>query len=193
MKTIGITGGIGSGKSIIGKIVEKMGFPVFYSDDEAKLVMNNDPDLIKGMIELLGESAYNNQTLNRPFVAEKLFGDVSIKNAIDNLVHPAVYRAFDLWKTKQTSQIVFIESALMIETGSYQRFDAIILVTAATETKIQRVMKRDGISREKVEERINNQWSDEQKRPFANYIIDNSEGIMLIPQVLELIDQLQND
>ncbi len=117
MKSVGVTGGIGSGKSIVCKIFEVMGFPVFYADAEAKKCMVEDPDLISGVKQLLGENAYINKELNRSFVAEQIFSNTDLKLKMDALVHPAVYRSFENWKAQQNSDLVFNESALLFETG----------------------------------------------------------------------------
>lgn len=192
MKAIGITGGIGSGKSIIGKILEVMGYPVFYSDAEAKLLMTRDPELKKGLIHLLGEAAYSGDELNRSYISGRLFSDPAVKKSIDELVHPATYRAFDKWKAKQTSALVFLESALMFETGSYKRFDYTILIIADHSTKIERIIQRDNIKHKQVIERMNNQLPDEKKVVLADFIIDNSSHKMIIPQLLNILNKITN-
>ena len=189
MKSIGITGGIGSGKSMVCKILETLGFPVFYADSEAKKVMNSDETLKSGIIGLLGDAAYQDNALNRPFVAEKIFGDHALRKSMDSLVHPAVFRAFDQWKAQQHAALIFNESALMFETGSYKRFDATVLVTADQETRIARVIKRDSVTREQVLARISHQLSDEAKRKLCSAVIVNDEDVLLIPQVLEMVER----
>ena len=189
MKSIGVTGGIGSGKSIVCKIFEVMGFPVFYADVEAKKCMVEDPDLISGVKHLLGESAYINRELNRPFVAEKIFSNPNLKAKMDALVHPAVHRAFENWKAQQNSDLIFNESALLFETGSHERFDEVILVIADLETRLARVMKRDGVQKEAVLARIQHQMLDEHKLKMNPYVIENDYHQMLIPQILEFIEK----
>ena len=159
-KIIGITGGIGSGKSIIGHILTTMGYPVYYSDQEAKWVMNNDPELRKDLIAVFGEEAYLNNELNRPFLAEKIFTSPELKEKINQIVHPKVRKRFSDFVANSSSPVVFNEAAILFETGGFKDFDATILVIADKETRIQRVMQRDTITREQVEARMNNQWSD---------------------------------
>lgn len=191
MKSVGITGGIGSGKSMVCKILETLGYPVFYADQEAKKVMTEDALLKTQIMELLGADSYHGDQLNRPFVADKIFNDTTLKNAMNQLVHPAVFRAFDSWKSKQNSPLIFNESALLFETGSYKRFDATILVTADKETRIERVMQRDGVTREQVLARMENQLDDAEKKKLCTYLIVNNPDTLLIPQVLEKIEWLR--
>jgi dephospho-CoA kinase len=191
MKSVGVTGGIGSGKSIVCKIFEVMGFPVFYADIEAKKCMVEDVDLIHGVKQLLGENAYINSELNRPYVANLIFADSELKSKMDALVHPAVFRAFELWKSKQNADLIFNESALLFETGSYNRFDEVILVVADLETRLERVMKRDQVSKEAVVARIQHQMLDEHKLKMNPYVIENDSHQMLIPQILTFIEKVR--
>ena len=191
MKSVGVTGGIGSGKSIVCKIFEVMGFPVFYADIEAKKCMIEDPDLIEGVKQLLGENAYINNELNRPFVAEQIFSNSDLKAKMDALVHPAVYRAFEKWEKQQDSDLIFNESALLYETGSHERFDEVILVIADLETRLARVMKRDNVDKEAVLSRIQHQMLDEHKLKMNPYVIENDSHQMLIPQILKFIEKMR--
>lgn len=190
MKSIGITGGIGSGKSLVCAILEKMGYPVFYADFEAKKAMNEDPELKKSLIQLLGDQTYANNELNRPFVAEQIFKNHNLKKEVNALVHPAVYRAYENWKKRQKSPLVFNESALLFETGSYKRFDATILVTADRETRIQRVMERDHTSREAVLERMSHQLDDHSKQKLCDFEIVNNDESLLLPQIMKILQLL---
>lgn len=187
-KVIGITGGIGSGKSIIGHILSTMGYPVYYSDQEAKWLMDNDPELRKELIAVFGEKAYINNELNRPFLAEKIFTSPELKEKINQIVHPRVRQRFKDFVVNANSPLVFNEAAILFETGGYKDFDATILVVADKETRIQRVMKRDKISREQVEARMNNQWTDEQKLKLASHVIYNNDGDLLVPQIFDVLD-----
>lgn len=190
MKSIGITGGIGSGKSLVCKVLEKFEYPVFYADAEAKKAMNEDQVLKSELIQLLGENAYSTNELNRPFVAEQIFKNHHLKNEVNALVHPAVYRAYESWKQKQDAKLVFNESALLFETGSYKRFDATILVTANRETRIQRVIERDLSSREAVLERMSYQLDDHSKQKLCDFEIVNDQHILLLPQLLKILNLL---
>lgn len=186
MKRIGITGGVGAGKSFVCALLEEKGFPVFYSDEEAKKIMVEDTLLIQQITELFGEEAYINGELNRPFIASVIFTQPEKRERLNALVHPAVYRAFDKWCALQTTPLAFIESALMIDTGNHTQLNAIILVVADEKTRIKRVIKRDATHQEAVENRINAQTSDDFKRQYADFIIDNSEGRNVVEQ-LEVI------
>ena len=187
-KIIGVTGGIGSGKSIIGQILSTMGYPVYYSDQEAKWVMNNDPELRKELIAVFGKEAYLDNELNRTFLAEKIFTSPELKEKINQIVHPKVRKRFSDFVANSSSPFVFNEAAILFETGGYKDFDATILVIADKETRIQRVMQRDTITREQVEARMNNQWSDEQKLKLASHVISNNDRDLLVPQVLAILD-----
>lgn len=187
MKKIGITGGIGSGKSTVSKIIETLGFPVFYSDEVAKNILNTDNQLKQKIINLFGDQAYLNNHLNRPFIASKIFNDKDLKNQLNQIVHPAVRIAFENWSNKQNANLIFNEAAILFETGSYKNFDKNILITADLETRVARVMKRDNCSRDEVLQRINNQWSDEQKIKLADFVIHNNDDSRLIVQVEEIL------
>ena len=187
MKSIGITGGIGSGKSLVCKIIEKLGYPVFYADEAAKKLMIDDQSLKSELIHLLGEDAYLNNQLNRTFIAEKIFKNNQLKKGVSDLVHPAVYRAYENWKKMQNSDLVFNESALLFETGSYKSFDATILVTANRETRIERVMKRDNLSRETVLERMSHQLDDVSRQKLCDFEIVNDEQKPLIPEIIKIL------
>lgn len=168
-------------------ILEKLGFPVFYADQEAKMAMSQDALLKSQVMELLGEASYQDGEVNRPFIAEKIFGDPELRKAMDRLVHPAVFRAFETWKARQDAALIFNESALLFETGSYKRFDATVLVTANRETRIERVMKRDQVTREQVLARMEHQLDDDEKRKLCTTVIVNDNDTMLVPQVLEMV------
>jgi dephospho-CoA kinase len=187
MISIGITGGIGSGKSIVCKVLERLGYPVFYSDTEAKKNMLENLDLISGIVGAFGNEAYTDKQLNRTFLANQIFKKPDLKEKLNALVHPTVFQSFEKWKLEQNSTHVFNESALLFETGSYTRFDEIWLVTANLETRINRVMKRDNISRENVLERIKNQMKDEEKMKFPCKIIRNNDEDLVLAQVLKLM------
>lgn len=187
MKSIGITGGIGSGKSMVCRILETLGYPVFYADNAAKQNMLENLDLISAIVGTFGEKAYIDKQLNRNYLAQQIFSKTELKEKLNSLVHPTVFQSFEKWKLKQKSQIVFNESALLFETGSYSRFDKIWLVVADEETRIKRVMIRDHCSRENVHTRINNQLSDDQKMKFPCEIIHNGESDLILERILELL------
>lgn len=191
-KLIGITGGIGAGKTIVCSIIHAMGYPVFSSDKESKIILNTDPEVIEAITALFGDKAYTNEGLNRPYIAEKVFNDRQLLEQINAIAHPAVRKAFDQWALEQPTPIVFNEAAIIFETGGYKQFDANVLVTAPQETRLARVMARDGISAEAVQKRMDKQWTDEEKRKLADFEIVNDGKMMLIPQVIQLIKDIKN-
>ncbi len=190
MKTIGITGGIGAGKSIVSKIIQSLGFPVFYSDIEAKKITNSHPDVKSGLKTLIGEEVFVNDELNRALLAQHIFSNPETKSAVNALIHPLVRKAFDDFAKQSNQPLVFNEAAILFETGSYTSFDVTVLVTAPVELRIERVMKRDGVTRQQVLDRMKNQWSDEQKAPLADYLISNDEVRPLLMQVENLLQEL---
>lgn len=188
MLKIGITGGIGSGKTTVSRIFEILGIPVFYADDAAKSVMNTDQLLIKSIKKAFGRDAYTaDQQLNRKYLANLVFGNEQKLAELNSLVHPAVFRAFDTWAVlHRNSPYVLKEAALLFESGSYRSCDKNILVTAPEKLKIARVMSRDHTSAEAVKARMNRQFTEEQSIQLADFIIVNDEEQLIIPQVLSL-------
>ena len=168
MKKIGLTGGIGSGKTIIAQILAAMSYPVYYSDQRAKFLSDENPAIRNGLIDLLGEEAYIDGTLNRVFVSECIFSNPDLRLKVNEIIHPIVRKDFDDWASQQTSSLIFNEAAILFETGAYQQFDAILLICAPIDIRIQRVMLRDHCSKASVEDRIQSQWTDEQKRTLTD-------------------------
>ncbi|MGV3630098.1 MAG: dephospho-CoA kinase [Bacteroidota bacterium] len=187
MFSIGITGGIGSGKSLVCKVLENLGYPVFYADESAKQNMLENLDLINAIVKTFGEKSYTDKQLNRNYLASQVFSKPELRDKLNALVHPTVFQSYETWKNQQSSPLVFNESALLYETGSYTRFDEIWLVTADAETRISRVMQRDLASREDVLARMKNQLPEEEKIKFGPKIIENNDDSQVLPQVLALI------
>ena len=173
MKIIGLTGGIGSGKTTIAKMFEKLGVPVYYADDEAKKLMNSSDKIKEKLIDLFGENTYINDVLNKEFIASIIFNDKSKLNEINSIVHPEVEKHFKNWTENQTSKYVIQENAIIFENSSQNRFDYIITVTAPDDVKIQRVIKRDHTSSKKVLERMRNQLDDKFKIKNSFFVINN--------------------
>jgi dephospho-CoA kinase len=190
---VGITGGIGSGKSIVCKILEVMHFPVYYSDERSKDIVNTNPFVRQKLIKLMGENVYLNNQLNAPFLAKKIFEDDTIRLKVNEIIHPIVRQVFADWAETQNSSIIFNEAAILFETGAYQLMDATILVTAPLELKINRVIQRDRCSKEQVLERMSKQWDDEQKIPLADFVLINDDIQPLLNQIEILIFQLYKD
>lgn len=191
MKKIGITGGVGAGKSFVCQLIEEKGFPVFYSDVVAKEIMTTDKLLIQQVISNFGEQSYlEDKSLNKTYIAELIFNDHTKRELLNSLVHPAVYRAFENWCQQQTSKWVFIESALMIDTGNHERLDVVILVVADQETRLERIAKRDDTTFEKIMERMNAQSDDTYKKQFADFVIDNSKGKDVKAQLDKILEKM---
>ena len=191
MLQIGLTGGIGSGKSTIAKVLEKMGYPVFYADLEAKKIYHEDLVLKENLIQIIGQEVYVNGQLNTKLLAEKLFSNTQLKDHVAALVHPIVREAFVSWVKLQKASLVFNEAAILFETGAYQNFDANLLVVAPAQLRIERVIKRDALSEDQVQARIAQQWSDEQKMKLTPYLIHN-DGRPLLVQIENLVNELQS-
>tara|TARA_B110000459_G_scaffold70405_2_gene79150 strand:- start:3203 stop:3859 length:657 start_codon:yes stop_codon:yes gene_type:complete len=191
MKKIGLTGGIGSGKTFVGNILEKMGYPVYYSDQRAKIIMNTNPIIKKELLKLFGPESYNKEGIDREFLASKIFTNPELRKKINNLVHPIVRHDFQTWSEQyHDHKLLFNEAAILFETGAYKSFDAVILVCAHEDLKIERLLKRDGDTKEELRLKMKTQWTDDQKMALTPYYIIN-DGIRSIEnqieQVLEII------
>lgn len=194
MKIICITGGIGSGKSTVAKIIQTLGYPVYYSDEKAKQ-MYFLTDVKNQIIEILGKDAYlNDKQINKNYIASKIFSDKSLLEKINHIIHSAVKKDFQTFLNEHKEKnIVFKESALIFEAGLQNNCDKIILVTAPKDIRIKRVMKRDNLSEKEILQRMNNQWNDEEKIKHSDYVIVNSEEEPLLPKVLNILKKIEND
>lgn len=189
MLKIGITGGIGSGKTTICKVFETLGVPVFYADAVAKQIMVSDGILVKGVKDAFGTESYTAEgILNNKHIAGIVFNNAEQLARLNELVHPAVFRAFDNWvkQIPPTTPYILKEAALLFESGSYKMCDQNILVIAAEQTRLQRVMERDGVTAEQVKARMDKQLPDAEKTKLADHIIYNNETDSLIIQVTRL-------
>ncbi len=173
MKIIGLTGGIGSGKTTVAQLFSELGVPIYIADTEAKKLMDSSKVIRRKLVALLGEDAYSGTKLNRKFVADKIFNDKFLLDAVNAVIHPKVAAHFKKWVSKQKATYVIKEAAILFENGSYKDCDMVILVTAPKQMRINRVMARDNISKAEIEQRMNNQWSDEKKLKLADIIIEN--------------------
>lgn len=191
MKKIGLTGGIGAGKSVVARIILAMGYPVYFSDERAKELTSQHPDIRRELTNLLGKEIYRNGKLDRGKMAALIFEDDTIREGVNKIIHPVVRKDFSDWAVKQGSDLVFNEAAILFETGAYKRFNANVLVTAPMELRLQRVMNRDNVTREEVLRRIDKQWHDDLKRPLADHVILNDERTPLIVQVEQMLEQLK--
>jgi dephospho-CoA kinase len=190
MLRIGITGGIGSGKSTVAGIFESIGIPVYYADSAAKRLMNEDPLLKEQLITQFGERTFEGDTLNRRYLSEIVFTNKEKLELLNSLVHPATIRDADQWMNQQTGPYAIKEAALIFETGSQESLDYVIGVSAPAPLRIHRAMQRDHISRAEVTARMSKQIQESVKMRLCNFIIVNDEQHLLIPQVLALHQKL---
>ena len=187
---VGITGGIGSGKSTVAKIFEVLGIPVFDADATAKRIMNENEDLKKNIIETFGEASYINGLLNRKYLANIVFNDAYKLDLLNAMVHPVTIAAAEKWMQQQQTPYAIKEAALMFESSAAQNLDYVIGVFAPQHLRIHRVMERDNATREEVLTRMNRQIDEEIKIRLCDFIITNDEQQMLIPQVTALHEKL---
>lgn len=184
---VGITGGIGSGKSTIATVFIKLGIPVFFSDIEATKIISSDSKAGKKIVREFGKEILVNEKIDRKKLAKIVFSNREKLVLLNSIVHPAVREYFIKWEKKQKNiPYIIQEAAILIETGIYKNLDFIILVTAPEDLKIKRVMQRDLISKNEVLARIQAQWSDRQKKKFADAVIVNDEKKLVLPQVLKI-------
>lgn len=188
---IGITGGIGSGKSVVSRLLEAMGVPVYIADIESKRLTDSDSAIRRELCALVGEELYVDNRLNRPLLASYLFGSLHHASEVNGIIHPRVKEDFRSWVSARSCFAVLgMESAILIESGFADEVDVVVMVYAPLEIRLARAMKRDGTSRELVMRRICSQMDDEKKRKQADFIVVNDDDTPLIPQVLELISFL---
>lgn len=187
MLKIGITGGIGSGKTTVCKVFEILKIPVFYADEAAKSVMNKDPQLVAAIKREFGSEVYSREgVLDRKALANLVFNNSQALEKLNNLVHPAAIQAFKDWSDEQNSPYVIKEAAILFESGSYKDCDFTILVYTPENLRIKRVMKRDDTTEAEVRARINKQMPEDKKRELADFVIENDGSTALLPQVLSL-------
>jgi len=185
-KMIGLTGGIGSGKSVVAKIFTTLGIPVFNADEAAKQIMQTSPEIKAKLIEQFGSSIYDASGLQKEKLAAIVFNDPFQLQLLNAIVHPVTIQAAKDWAAKQTSPYVIKEAALIFESAAADGLFKVIGVTSPLSLRIQRVIQRDGVSKEQVEARMQHQISDTIKMRLCDYVIENNNQQMLIPQVLEL-------
>jgi len=186
MLKVGITGGIGSGKTTVCKMFETLGIPVYYADTQAKLLMNTDPELKASLQGYFGSEIYVDGILVRHQLAEIIFNDPSALEKVNSWVHPAVARDFERWCKMHPSPYVLEEAAIIFESNITQRFEKVILVTAPDDIRIERVCARDQVAPEIVRKRMDNQWPEEKKIALADYVIYNDNVQLIAPQVMSI-------
>jgi len=183
---LGVTGGIGSGKTSVCNVFGILGIPVFSADEEAKKVMEVDTGIIMRLNAIAGHNIYTSGTLNRAELARLIFNNRTMLEKVNSIVHPAVFSRFNEWVKKQSAPYIIMEAAILFESGGWKMVDRIITVTAPVEERIERVMRRSAITKEEVLERMKNQTSDSEKIKRSDYVIDNSENAMIIPAILNI-------
>ena len=193
MLLVGLTGGIGSGKTLVCSIFEKLKVPVYHADEAARRLMNSDAGLMEGIREMFGDQAYGRDGLNRAYLAGLVFGDEERLSGLNRLVHPAVRDDFKRWAGQQRDAAYVIEeAAILFESGASQEMDLTILVHAPEEVRIRRVMERDGVSRVEVLKRIRHQMREEKLMKMADHRLLNDGTTMILPQVIELHNKILN-
>ncbi|MBL7972619.1 MAG: dephospho-CoA kinase [Prolixibacteraceae bacterium] len=187
MIKIGITGGIGSGKSTVCKVFSAIGIPVFEADLEAKQLMNADPEIRRQLTDTFGAAVYlPDQTIDRKYLAGIVFSNPSLLAKLNGIVHPAVRKAFSDWCEKQNSPYVLHEAAILFESGFYKLMDKTIVVIATEKERIERVMKRDHAAAEQVIQRIRNQMNDAERIRLADFVISNNDNELITPQIVDI-------
>lgn len=174
MIVVGLTGGIGSGKTTVAKRFKDLGVPIYIADKEAKKLMNSSKIIRRMLNSLFGEEAYVNNELNRPFIAKEIFNNKDLLNKMNAIVHPKVGKHFQRWLNKQISPYVIKESAILFENNLQDQCDFVILVTAPKDLKISRLLERDNTTIDKIEAVMNNQLSDEEKIKRSDFVISNT-------------------
>jgi len=188
---VALTGGIGSGKSTVARVFRVLKVPIFDADREAKLILANDPDVIVEVKSAFGEKAYVDGSPNKQFLADIVFSDQKMRSKLNGIIHPAVARSFESFcRTHSDCEYVIKEAAITIETGAYQSMDSVILVTAPEQLRVERVVRRDQTNPEKVRGRMKAQWTDERKRPYAQFEVVNDDQTPVIPAVLQIHNAL---
>jgi len=187
---LGITGGIGSGKTSVCRVFNILGIPVFSADPEARVIMDSNESIIQGINSIVGKDLYLNGSLDRMELANLIFNDNKLLEKINSLVHPIVFENFRKWEIKQSAPYVIMEAAILYESGASKLVDKILTVVAPIEERVDRVMRRNGITREQVMERIRNQADDTYRIKLSDYVINNSENDMIIPSILKIHEEI---
>ncbi len=190
MTVVGLTGGIGSGKTTVAKAFKALGVPVYIADEEAKKLMLKSKVIKRKLIQLFGDKAYVNNALNKPFIADIIFNDNSYLEKMNAIVHPRVAKHFTKWALKQDAPYVIKEVAILFENGGHKHCDLVITVTAPLELRFERLLKRDQTTKRKIEAIMKNQWSDEDKVKHSDFVISNIALENTEKQVLKIHEQI---
>jgi dephospho-CoA kinase len=192
VKIVGLTGGIGSGKSLVASVFRTLEIPVYEADQEARILTDSDPIIRKEIEAWLGSGYYQNGMLNRPMVSELVFNNPSALEKLNSIIHPRVRAHFNEWIKQQANETYVIhEAAILFESGFHAMMTKNILVICPEEIRLSRIMKRDGITRESAVARMQNQWTEEKKIPLADFIISNNGMELIVPQIIEIHNRLK--
>ena len=187
---LGVTGGIGSGKTSVCRVFNVLGIPVFSADPEAKEIMDNDKGIIRRINSIAGKDLYINGSLNRRELATLIFNDKTLLKEVNSLVHPVVLDRFKRWEMDQTAPYMILEAAILFESGASKLVNRIATVVAPMEERVERVIHRNSLSREQVLERMRNQMDDDSRIKLSDYVIHNSENDMIIPAILKIHEEI---
>ncbi len=190
MKRIGITGGIGSGKSVISEIFSCLNIPTYNADNESKRLITTEKSLIKALKGILGDEIYTQEGLNKKKMAQMIFSDKKLLEQVNAIIHPAVIKDFIIWSKSQKSDIVACETAILFESGMDQYVDATITVTAPLDVRIERCKKRDHATEEEIKARIANQMEEDERICKSDYTILNDNKTAILPQIREIIEKI---
>jgi dephospho-CoA kinase len=189
---LGVTGGIGSGKTSVCRVFCVLGIPVFSADQQASEIMEKDQSIIDTINSIAGKDLYTSGTLDRKELATIIFNSTSLLERVNSLIHPLVFDLFKQWTHEQTSPYVIMEAAILFESGASGLMDRIATIIAPVNERVERVIKRSSLTREQVLERMRNQMDDESRKKLSDYIIYNSENDMIIPSILKIHDDILN-
>lgn len=192
MRLVGLTGGIGSGKTTVARVFRILGVPVFEADIEGRRLLREDQDIIQAVMDRFGPEVLRNGALDRAVLAAKVFSDRSALADLNSIIHPVVRAGFRRWANAQNSAYVIMEAAVMAESGSYKIMDRVVLVSAPEDLRIRRVMARDGVEEAHVRARMDNQADETERRAIAQHVILNDDKRLVIPQVLGVHAELLN-
>jgi dephospho-CoA kinase len=187
---LGITGGIGSGKTSVCRVFKVLGIPVFSADQEAKVIMENEKGIISRINSIAGKDLYKTGSLDRMELATLIFNDSTLLVKVNSLVHPVVFERFKAWEMEQTAPYVIMEAAILFESGASKLVDRIATVVAPKEERVGRVIGRNSLTRDQVLDRMRNQLDDNARIKQSDYVINNSENDMIIPAILEIHEDI---
>lgn len=192
MVKIGITGGIGSGKSMVCEILKKTGLPVYDSDSHAKLLTTNNLEIRQQLTALFGVQLYNNNSLNKSLLSQIIFSSTKNRDKVNSIIHPVVARDFEMWAVEQNSPFVILESAILFESKLAEKMDKIIVVTAPEALRVRRVQQRSQLTEEAIKQRMAAQLSDSHLIKLCDFVIENDEQQLLLPQINAILQKLVN-